>query len=73
MKLLTEYTISKDFNKNEMLAGYILGDGSFVYVDEYHNEEDNPYKHLGLPEFSSTHLDDICVRIYKEPNTIQYK
>lgn len=73
MKLLTEYTTSKDFNKNEMLAGYILGDGSFVYVDEYHNEEDNPYKHLGLPEFSSIHLDDICVRIYKEPNTIQYK
>lgn len=73
MKLLTEYTTSKDFNKNEMLAGYILGNGSFVYVDEYHNEEDNPYKHLGLPEFSSTHLDDICVRIYKEPNTIQYK
>lgn len=55
-------------------AGYIDTDGSFIYTEEYHGEEDNEYKNLGLPEFSSTHYEeDTCVRIYKEPNEIQYK
>lgn len=55
-------------------AGYIDTDGSFIYAEEYHGEEDNEYKNLGLPEFSSTHYEeDTCVRIYKEPNEIQYK
>lgn len=71
MNLLKEYTIANDFNNNELSAGYIDEDGSIIYVDEYHGEE-SPYRDLGLPEFSSTHLDDVCVRIYKEPNKIQY-
>ena len=58
----------------DQTAGYIDIDGSFIYTDEYHGEESDEYKNLGLPEFSSTHYeDDTCVRIYKEPNEIQYK
>ena len=71
MKLLKEYTIANDFNDNDLSAGYIDEDGSIIYVDEYH-VEDSEYRDLGLPEFSSTHLDDVCIRIYKEPNKIQY-
>ena len=66
-------TYKSDKFKDET-AGYIDTDGSFIYTEEYHGEEDNKYKNLGLPEFSSTHWDeDTCVRIYKEPNEIQYK
>ena len=58
----------------DQTAGYIGVDGSFIFVEEYHGEEDNEYKDLGLPEFSSTHYEeDVCVRIYKEPNEIQYE
>ena len=54
-------------------AGYIMKDGSFYYVDEYHGEERNDELE-GLPEFSNTHPEeDTCVRIYDEPNEIQYK
>ena len=70
-KLLKEYTITGDFTDDDMSAGYIDEDGSIIYVDEYHGE-DSPYRNLGLPEFSSTHLDDVCIRVYKEPNSIQY-
>lgn len=66
-------TYKSDKFKDET-AGYIDTDGSFIYTEEYHGEEDNEYKNLGLPEFSSTHYEeDTCVRIYKEPNEIQYK
>lgn len=66
-------TYKSDKFKDET-AGYIDTDGSFIYAEDYHGEEDNEYKNLGLPEFSSTHWDeDTCVRIYKEPNEIQYK
>lgn len=54
-------------------AGYILDDGSFVFVDEYHGD-DPKYKNKQYPEFSNTHPeDDTCIRIYKEPNEEQYK
>ena len=66
-------TYKSDKFKDET-AGYIDTDGSFIYAEEYHGEEDNEYRNLGLPEFSSTHYEeDTCVRIYKEPNEIQYK
>lgn len=66
-------TYKSDKFKDET-AGYIDTDGSFIYAEDYHGEEDNEYKNLGLPEFSSTHYEeDTCVRIYKEPNEIQYK
>ena len=71
-QILGETYISNKFIDNT--AGYIDEDGSFIYADEYHGESDNEYKDLGLPEFSSTHPEeDTCVRIYKEPNNIQYK
>lgn len=54
-------------------AGYILEDGSFYEVDEYHGEE-SEYRNQGLPEYSNTHPEeDTCVRIYKEPNKKQYE
>lgn len=70
MKHLKEYIESNSFE--DYRAGYILEDGSYVFVDEYHGE-DTPYRNLGLPEFSATHIEDVCVRIYKEPNDNQYK
>ena len=70
-KLLETYKSNKF---EDQTAGYIDIDGSFIFVEEYHGEENNEYKNLGLPEFSSTHYEeDTCVRIYKEPNEIQYK
>lgn len=58
----------------DQTAGYIDVDGSFIFVEEYNGEEDNEYKDLSLPEFSFTHYEeDVCVRIYKEPNEIQYE
>ena len=84
---LSEIYTSNDF-KDET-AGYINKDGSFIYVHDWHGEnidsdyaaylniDDTELKDVyvgkGLPEFSATHLDDICVRIYHEPNDIQYK
>lgn len=54
-------------------AGYILENGSFYEVDEYHGE-DSEYRNEGLPEYSNTHPEeDTCVRIYKEPNDEQYQ
>lgn len=68
---LNESIISNKF-KTET-AGYILDDGSFVFVDEYHGD-DPEYKNKQYPEFSNTHPeDDTCIRIYKEPNEAQYK
>lgn len=67
-------TYKSDKFEDDQVAGYIDIDGSFIYVEDYHGEESNEYKYLGLPEFSSTHYEeDTCVRIYKEPNEIQYK
>lgn len=55
----------------DQTAGYILKDGSIVYVDEWHGEEGN-YEKSDV-EFSSTHFEeDTCVRIYKEPTKQQY-
>ena len=66
--------IYKSDKFKDQTAGYIDTDGSFIYTEEYHGEDNNEYKNLGLPEFSSTHWEeDTCVRIYKEPNEIQYK
>lgn len=68
---LNESILSNKF-KTET-AGYILDDGSFVFVDEYHGD-DPEYKNKQYPEFSNTHPeDDTCIRIYKEPNENQYK
>lgn len=54
-------------------AGYVLPDGRFAILDEYHGE-DNEYKGKGYPEFSATHPEeDTCIRLYSEPNEIQYK
>ena len=68
---LKESTHADEFSLGT--AGYILDDGSFIIVDEYHGE-DSKYRNEGLPEFSNTHSEeDTCVRIYKEPNEKQYK
>lgn len=54
-------------------AGYVLENGSFYEVDEYHGE-DSEYRNEGLPEYSNTFPEeDTCVRIYKEPNDKQYE
>ena len=54
-------------------AGYIKEDGTFIYMNEYHGEDED-LRELGLPEFSNTHCEeDTCVRIFKQPNEIQYK
>ena len=50
-------TYKSDKFKDET-AGYIDTDGSFIYAEEYHGEEYNEYKDLGLPEFSSTHWEE---------------
>lgn len=67
--------VDETYESNEFklgTAGYIKEDGTFIYVDEYHGEESS-LRDSGLPEFSNTHSeDDTCVRIYKEPNEIQY-
>ena len=54
-------------------AGYILEDGSYIYLNEYHGE-DSSLRGKKLLEFSSTHWsEDVCVRIYKQPNEKQYE
>ena len=73
--------IKESYTSNEFkmgTAGFILEDGTFLYADMY-----NDYVHGGFskefldnfyPEFSNTHAeDDTCVRVYKNPNEIQYK
>ena len=47
--------IYKSDKFKDQTAGYIDTDGSFIYTEEYHGEENNEYKNLGFPEFSSTH------------------
>ena len=70
-KIINESTESSVFKLGT--AGYVKEDGSYVFVDEYHGE-DSKYRDLGLPEFSNTHAeDDTCIRIYKEPNELQYQ
>ena len=59
-------------------AGFIQEDGTFLYADEneesYHGGFDEKTVNAGYPEFSNTHPEeDTCVRLYKEPNEIQYK
>lgn len=52
-------------------CGYIMEDGTYHVLDEYRGE-DKELQDLGLPEFSSTHLEeDCCIRIYKKPNNEQ--
>lgn len=68
-----EESVEDDISFKLYTAGYILEDGSFYYLDEYHGENEN-LRGLELPEFSNTHPEeDTCIRIYKEPNEIQYK
>lgn len=68
--------VTEGFEVNQFrlgTAGYILEDGSFYEVDEYHGE-DSEYRNEGLPEYSNTvPEEDTCVRIYKEPNDKQYE
>lgn len=53
-------------------CGYIKEDGSFIILDEYHGEDESLWG-FRYPEFSNTHAEeDTCIRLYKEPNDIQY-
>lgn len=70
-KLLNEYIESDKFELGK--AGYIKEDGTFIFMEEYHGEDDSLYQ-FKYPEFSNTHPEeDTCVRIFNEPNEIQYK
>lgn len=70
-KLLNEYIESDKFELGK--AGYIKEDGTFIFMEEYHGEDDSLYQ-FNYPEFSNTHPEeDTCVRLSKEPNEIQYK
>lgn len=70
MRFLIESTESYNFKL--YTAGYIKPDGKFIFMDEHHGE-DPKYRDLKLPEFSDTHYsDDTCIRLYQEPNDIQY-
>lgn len=72
MTILKENIKAYDFRMGT--AGYILPDGSFSYLDEYHGDDYDDEYDLGYPEFSNTHAeDDTCVRIYDVPNEKQYK
>ena len=61
-------------------AGYILEDGEIVelsyseWLGSYHGQQDDEYKYKGLPEYSSTHLEeDTCIRIYGALTSAQYE
>ena len=70
-KLLNEYIESDKFELGK--AGYIKEDGTFIFMEEYHGE-DHSLKQFKYPEFSNTHPEeDTCVRIFDEPNELQYK
>ena len=70
-KLLNEYIESDKFELGK--AGYIKEDGTFIFMEEYHGEDDS-LKQFKYPEFSNTHPEeDTCVRIFDEPNELQYK
>ena len=70
-KLLNEYIESDKFELGK--AGYIKEDGTFIFMEEYHGEDDS-LKQFKYPEFSNTHPEeDTCVRIFDEPNEFQYK
>lgn len=57
---------------NPYTCGYIKDDGTLLQLDEYHGEEPE-LRDLGYVEYSDTHIEDVCVRIYKEPTKEQYK
>ena len=70
-KLLNEYIESDKFELGK--AGYIKEDGTFIFMEEYHGEDDS-LKQFKYPEFSNTHPEeDTCIRIFDEPNELQYK
>lgn len=74
--MIKESYISKIFKIGT--AGFIKDDGTFLYADEneesYHGGFDEETVNAGYPEFSNTHPEeDTCVRLFKEPNEIQYK
>ena len=74
--MIKESYISKIFKIGT--AGFIKEDGTFLYADEneesYHGGFDEETVNAGYPEFSNTHPEeDTCVRLFKEPNEIQYK
>lgn len=70
-KRLQEYIETNEFQLGT--AGYVKEDGSLIILDEYHGEDEGLEK-MGYPEFSNTHAEeDTCVRIFNEPNEIQYK
>ena len=66
----SDYVPSDEFKL--YTAGYILENGSYITLDEYHAEEPE-FRNKKLIEFSSTHYcDDVAVRIYKQPTEAQY-
>lgn len=66
-----EFYISNIFELDT--AGFINNEGEFVVVDDGHYSERDLLKNK-WPEFSNTHSEeDTCIRIYKEPNSIQYE
>ena len=67
----SDYVPSDEFKL--YTAGYILENGSYITLDEYHAEEPE-FRNKKLIEFSSTHFsDDVAIRIYKQPTEAQYK
>lgn len=73
---IEEKDLDESLETNEFklgTCGYIKEDGSLIQLDEYHGEDESLWKYR-YPEFSNTHPEeDTCVRLYKEPNTAQYK
>ena len=66
----SDYVPSDEFEL--YTAGYILENGSYITLDEYHAEEPE-FRNKKLIEFSSTHFcDDVAIRIYKQPTEAQY-
>jgi len=73
LDVIDESYESSDFKLGT--AGYIKEDGTFIYVDEYHGEDEELSK-KHYPEFSNTHPEeDTCIRLELdyEPNEIQFK
>lgn len=73
---MNESYVSKIFKIGT--AGFIKEDGTFLYADEneesYHGGFEEEILDKNYPEFSNTHPEeDTCIRLFKEPNEIQYK
>ena len=70
-KLVSE-SVERTDNFKLGTCGYVDVDGTLIVLDKYHGEE-KELRDTNLPEFSDTHSDDVCIRIYSEPNSLQYK